>query len=258
MELRSPGGVARSLRTGRIGKEEFEMAIDKAKAWDTSMLGYADELKRIVAAYQDARILELGAGRRASFTLDEMAGSVQSYTVNDIDEEELSLLPGGYDKACFDVCGDASNFADSYDVVFSRFLAEHVPDGETMHRNVFEVLRPGGTAFHLIPTLYAMPFLINKYMPERLTQAMLRLLSPRRSINPKFPAPYSGCYANPSRMTKMLKGIGYREVEFRNFYGHFYYEKIPVLKQVHEKFSEIAADRDWHFVGTYAYIKASR
>lgn len=251
-------GISGSLRPERIGKEVIEMAIDKAKAWDTSMLGYADELKRIVATYENADILELGAGRRASFTLDEMPRSVRSYTVNDIDEGELSLLAEGYDKACFDVCGDASNFADAYDVVFSRFLAEHVPDGEAMHRNVFQVLRPGGTAFHLIPTLYAVPFLINKHLPETLTGTALRLLSPRRSINPKFPAPYSECYANPERMTGMLKGIGYRKVEFRNFYGHFYYEKIPVLKQVHEKFSEIAANRDWHVFGTYAYILASK
>ena len=108
------------------------MAIDKAKAWDTSMLGYADELKRIVAIYDDADILELGAGRWASFTLEEMPSSVRSYTVNDIDDGELSLLPEGYDKACFDVSGDATNFADTYDVVFSRFLAEHVPDGAAM------------------------------------------------------------------------------------------------------------------------------
>ena len=234
------------------------MAIDRAKAWDTSMLGYADELRSIVASYGSADILELGAGRWASFTLKEMPSSVRSYTVNDIDDGELSLLPEGYDKACFDVSGDATNFADTYDVVFSRFLAEHVPDGAAMHRNVFQVLRPGGVAFHLIPTLYAVPFLVNKYLPEALTGKVLKLFSPRRAISPKFPAPYSACYANPDRMTGMLRDIGYREVEFRNFYGHFYYEKIPVLKQVHEKFSEIAADRDWHIFGTYAYIKASK
>ena len=234
------------------------MAIPKSKAWDTSMLSYGDELKAIVAQYDDADILELGAGRRPSFPLDEMPDCVRSYTVNDISESELALLPDGYDKACFDVSGDASNFADTYDVVFSRFLAEHVPDGVAMHRNVFQVLRPGGTAFHLIPTLYAVPFLINKYLPETLTATVLKTLSPRRSINPKFPAPYSACYSNPERMVSMLKDIGYTEVFFQNFYGHFYYEKIPVLKQVHERFSGFAARQNWHVFGTYAYIQAMK
>lgn len=232
------------------------MKIEPSKAWDTAMMQYGDVLKGIVAPYKDADILELGAGRHPSFALKEMPSTVRSYTVNDISEAELSLLPEGYDKACFDVSGDASNFRDTYDVVFSRFLAEHVPDGVAMHRNVYGVLRKGGTAFHLIPTLYALPFVINKLLPERFTTALLSALSPRRVISPKFPAHYSACYANPDRMVNLLKGIGYSQVEVQNFYGHFYYEKIPGLKQVHESFSAIAAQRDWTVLGSYAYIRA--
>lgn len=234
------------------------MPIEKAKAWDTAMLGYGAELKRIVSGYRDADILELGAGRWASFPLEEMPDTIRSYTVNDISEDELALLPEGYDKAPFDVSGDASNFRDTYDVVFSRFLAEHVPDGEAMHRNVFSVLRKGGTAFHLIPTLYAVPFLVNKYIPEKVGDVFLKLFTGSRRTSPKFPAPYSACYANPDKMVAMLKGMGYSDVKFRNFYGHFYYEKIPVLNTVHEKFSAIAADNDWHQFGTYAYITATK
>lgn len=226
------------------------------QAWETSMMGYGDTLKAIVAAHTDADILELGAGRRPSFTLEEMPSTVQSYTVNDISADELALLPQGYDMACFDVSGDASNFSDHYDVVFSRFLAEHVPDGYAMHRNVHQVLRPGGVAFHLIPTMYAMPFVINKLLPERLTTWVLKILSPRRVISPKFPAHYSMCYGNPEWMAKKLTEIGYRKVEIRNFYGHFYYEKIPVLRTVHSWFSDLAARRNWTRLSSYAYIKA--
>lgn len=230
--------------------------MDTAKAWQTAMRGYGDALKAIVARYRDADVLELGAGRFPSFRLSEMPGTIRSYTVNDISEHELSLLPAGYEKACFDVSGDARNFRDTYDVVFSRFLAEHVPDGVAMHRNVYDVLRDGGTAFHLIPTLYAMPFVINKFMPERLTNALLKGLSPRRAISPKFPAYYSACYGNRSKMEAMLRKIGYRDVKIRTFYGHFYYEKIPGLRQLHRTFSDIAAQRDWEQLGSYAYIEA--
>jgi hypothetical protein len=232
------------------------LKIEPSKAWDTATLRYGDELKQIVATYPDADILELGAGRFPSFWLRDMPSSARSYTVNDISEEELSRLPEGYEKACFDVSGDASNFRDTYDVVFSRFLAEHVPDGVAMHRNVFGVLRKGGTAFHLIPTLYAMPFVINKLLPERLTSALLGALSPSRKISPKFPAYYSACYGNPHRMERLLKGIGYSHVEIRNFYGHYYYERIPGLKQAHERFSALAAQRDWTLLSSYAYIRA--
>ena len=112
------------------------MSIAKAKAWDTAMTGFGDELKAIVGRYPEADLLELGAGRWPSYALSDMPGNAHSYTVNDVSEAELGLLPQGYSKACFDVSGDASDFTDTYDVVFSRFLAEHVPDGEAMHRNV--------------------------------------------------------------------------------------------------------------------------
>lgn len=232
------------------------MKVAAAKAWDTAMLGYGERLKALVSDYPDASILELGAGRYPSFRISDMPQSIRSYTVNDISENELSLLPQGYAKACFDVSGDAAQFNDTYDVVFSRFLAEHVPDGLAMHRNVFSVLRQGGTAFHLIPTLYALPFVINKYLPEKLTHRLLETLSPRRAISPKFPAYYSACYGNPRRMERLLRGIGYRRVEVQPFYGHFYYEKIPGLKQIHESFSALAARRDWTSLASYAYIRA--
>lgn len=226
------------------------------QSWETSMLGYGDALKSIVSAYPEADILELGAGRRPSFTMEEMPGTIRSYTVNDVSAEELALLPDGYDMACFDVSGDASNFTSKYDVVFSRFLAEHVADGEAMHRNVHQVLRDGGAAFHLIPTLYAFPFIINKLLPERLTAKVLKTFAPRRAINPKFPAYYSMCYGNPELMIRKLSQIGYRKIEVRNFYGHFYYEKIPGLRTVHKWFSDIAAKRNWTMLSSYAYIKA--
>ncbi|WP_262984823.1 hypothetical protein [Sphingomonas daechungensis] len=97
-----------------------------------------------------------------------------------------------------------------------------------MHRNVFNVLKPGGAAFHLIPTLFASPFVINRIFPERLSSKLLELLTPRREISPKFPAYYSACHGDTRKMRKMFKDIGYSRVEIRNFYGHFYYEKIPV------------------------------
>ena len=234
----------------------MEVAADKD--WERGMLGYGDELKSIVSQHANADILELGAGRRPSFTLEEMPATVHSYTVNDISADELALLPSGYDMACFDVSGDASNFRDQYDVVFSRFLAEHVPDGVAMHRNVHQVLRDGGVAFHLIPTLYAVPFVINKLLPERLTSWVLKVFAPRRAINPKFPAHYSACYGNPKKMKQLLERIGYRKVEIRNFYGHFYYEKIPVLRDLHRRFSALAADRNWTLLSSYAYIKATK
>lgn len=227
-----------------------------ARDWESGMLGYVAELNALVANYPDADVLELGGGRRPSFELQDMPPNLRSYTVNDISEDELSLLPPGYDKACFDVSGDASAFQGRYDVVFSRFLAEHVPDGRAMHRNVHQVLKPGGVAFHLIPTLYATPFVINKLLPERLTAKALEVFSPRRSVSPKFPAHYSACRGDTPAMRRLFNDIGYSRVEITNFYGHFYYENIPVLREVQDWFAKMAEERQWPWASSYAYIKA--
>ena len=228
----------------------------KGNTWLEAMQGYDDTLRSLVGQYPDADILELGGGRRPSFDLSEMPSNLKSYTVNDVSEAELSLVPNGYDKACFDVSGDASAFEGRYDVVFSRFLAEHVKDGRAMHRNVRQVLKPGGVAFHLIPTLYALPFVINRLLPERIGQKVLDIVSPRREISPKFPAYYSQCYGNTERMRRLFKEIGYQSVEIRNFYGHFYYETIPGLRDLEKWFSELAARHQWGAVSSYAYIFA--
>src|SRR3954469_5584917 len=130
-------------------------AAGHGRSWLDALHGYEETLRSIVGGYAHADLLELGGGRWPSFRLSQFPDTVNSYTVNDVSDEELSRLPQGYDKACFDVVGDASAFQGRYDVVFSRFLAEHVKDGRAMHRNVHQVLKPGGAAFHLIPTLYA-------------------------------------------------------------------------------------------------------
>jgi len=229
----------------------------EGKSWLDAMQGYDDALRSIVAQYPDAAILELGGGRRPSFQLSELPDNLKSYTVNDISDEELSLVPEGYDTACFDVAGDASGFEGRYDVVFSRFLAEHVRDGRAMHRNIYKVLKPGGVAFHLIPTLYALPFVINRLLPERIGEKVLAL-NPRREISPKFPAFYSWCRGNTPAMRRLFDQIGYERVEIRGFYGHFYYETIPLLREIESWFAHLACRNEWSWCTSYAYVIARK
>jgi len=217
----------------------------EGKSWLDAMQGYDDALRSI------------GGGRRPSFQLSELPDNLKSYTVNDISDEELSLVPEGYDTACFDVAGDASGFEGRYDVVFSRFLAEHVRDGRAMHRNIYKVLKPGGVAFHLIPTLYALPFVINRLLPERIGEKVLAL-NPRREISPKFPAFYSWCRGNTPAMRRLFDQIGYERVEIRGFYGHFYYETIPLLREIESWFAHLACRNEWSWCTSYAYVIAHK
>ena len=231
--------------------------IDPAQTWRASREDYFPTLVALIDQHPNADILELGGGRRPSFSLNELPASIGSYTVNDVSEAELALAPADYGKACFDVAGDASAFAGRYDVVFSRFLAEHVSDGYAMHRNVWQVLKDGGVAFHLIPTLFASPYVVNRMLPEAAGRKILGTLFPyRKDKSPKFPAYYSYCQGDTSKMRAMFERIGYSKVEIRNFYGHYYYDKVPGLRELENAFSALAARNGWSWYSSYAYILA--
>ena len=231
------------------------MAVEADRGWQAGYDGYETRLRELIAGFAHPDVLELGGGGRPSWSLDEMPANVATYTVNDLDQRELDKIDARYCKACFDVCGDASAFAGRYDVVFSRFLAEHLPDGAAMHRNVAQVLRPGGVAIHLFPTLYASPFVLNVALPQRWSHRLLVSLFPYRMTG-KFPAMYSWCRGNTPAMRAMLAAAGYRRVEITEFYGHNYYDKIPVLRTIENWFSGVAARRGWSWYASYALVLA--
>ena len=238
--------------------DDRQIATTPGRTWTDAFDSYEGVLRSIVERYPAPELLELGGGRWPGFRLNQMPPNTKSYTVNDLNEDELARLPPGYDKACFDVSGDSAGFESRYDVVFSRFLGEHVRDGLAMHRNVHRVLKPGGTAFHLIPTLYALPFVMNRLLPERLGQKILSIVAPSRDISPKFPAYYSWCHGNTAAMRRMFRDVGYSKVEIINYYGHFYYDKIPVVRTIERNFRKLAARKNWSWCASFAYIIAHK
>ena len=235
------------------------MTLEFDKSHFAAFRDFRPTLNELIAPFANARVLELGGGRKPSFALAEMPSNVASYTVNDIDPAELERADCQYDKACFDAIGDVTPFAGQYDVVFSRTLIEHVRDGKAMHRNVLRLLRPGGVAFHMAPTLYCAPFIINKYLPETLSRQLLYAASAKRRHNQnKFPAHYSWCFGNRDKMRKMLNQVGFQNVQIRSFYGHAYFDKVPGLRNLTRLVASYAARRDWCWLGSYAHIIAHK
>ena len=229
----------------------FEHTSDYA--WRT----YKDEVIKLIGSKDRPDIIEIGAGRSPLFTETELPENVSGYTINDLSQRELDLAPGEWKTACFDVCGDVERFRSRYDVVFTRMLAEHVPDGHRFHSNVLSLLKPGGTAFHFMPTLYSPPFVINKLLPERLSGWIVRAFFEDRTEEgiPKFPARYSMCYGKSARLTARYESIGYADIDIRTFYGHGYFRKIPVLRELDRALTNFAYNRGLTWLGSYAYVK---
>jgi SAM-dependent methyltransferase len=238
---------------------ELDLARPASNSGRAAFQTYLPRLSELISDYPAADILELGGGRDPSFKLSELPSNVATYTVNDIDAAELALAGPEYRRAKFDVIGNVQEFESKYDVIFSRTLAEHVKDGRAMHANVLKLLRPGGVAFHMMPTLYAPPFVLNLMLPEGLSRRVLHAFFPhRRDDRPKFPAYYSWCFGNRSKMERMLSELGYEQVSMTNFYGHNYFKAVPVLGTLDRTFSSLAAKRDWTSFSSFGHICARK
>lgn len=212
----------------------------------------------MVKAHGFTRIVEIGAGANPTLSADFVASRGIEYTLLDISQSELDKAPVGYLKVCADICGDAPLLRRQYDFAFSRMLAEHVPNGEQFHQNIRSLLRDGGYAFHFFPTLFALPFLVNAALPETWAEKLLHLLQPGRERSGKlgkFPARYCWCRGPSRGQIRRFERLGYEVEQYLGFYGHgAYYQKIPVLRDIHAWLSGVLSRHPVPALTSFAYV----
>jgi SAM-dependent methyltransferase len=213
----------------------------------------------MINEYRLKRVCEIGGGRHPAF-LSAAGDSGFELIVNDIDANELALLPPGVQVAAFDIAGDLSRRADlagAFDLVTSRMVFEHVDGVERAWRNTWRILAPGGVAIAFFPTLYAWPFVLNKLIPDPVAKRIVELVfSHRRAAGeiPVFPALYDQCFGSETRLRRMLEPIGFSEIHVQPFWGHRYLERLPVVREVETAMNRLFAWLDWRFFTTYAYV----
>ena len=195
-------------------------------------------IEKAILRHGGKRILEVGAGANPTFAKEFLDKHGLQYTALDISPSELDKAPDCYHKVVADICAEHLDIGQKFDFVFSRMLAEHVPNGEVFHRNVFHLLAPGGVAFHFFPTMWAPPFVLNRILPEQVAEAILHTIQPGRAKegkHAKFPAYYSWCRGPMTSQIERLEGLGYRIQSYEAFYGHRgYYAKFPPVQRVHD------------------------
>ena len=195
---------------------------------------YDATLKGLVESNHCKSICEVGGGANPALPLAYVNARKLRYCLLDIAPSELDKAPAGYDKIVADISGETVPSGGPFDLVFSKMLAEHVRDARRFHRNVYELLRPGGLAFHFFPTLYALPLIANRILPESIGTLAQRLFSPRDPVKEgKFPAYYRWCRGPNSAQIRRFEALGYVVEEYAGFFGHGYYDKIPVVRTLH-------------------------
>jgi SAM-dependent methyltransferase len=168
---------------------------------------------------------------------------------------ELEKAPKGYKKLVQDIEAESFVPKDEFDLVVTKMMAEHLRNGRLFHKNIFSILRPGGVAIHYFPTLYALPFLLNRLLPERLSSFLVDIFVPRdRYQLGKFPAYYSWCYGPTPSMLGMLTEIGYEIILYKGFFGHTYYTRIPVLRDLYEFYNQYLLKHPIPYLTSFAQI----
>ena len=183
-----------------------------------------------------SRVVDIGGGATPLLPVEEIRKHNLDYSILDISQAELSKAPAEYNKICADICTPLATI-NQVDLACSEMLAEHVEDPESFHRNVFAMLRPGGFSVHIFPTLYSLPFIANRLLPEEFLQKTLRLVQPSRAVS-KFPAYYRWCRGPMNIQVKRLKSVGFEVVDYVGLFGHSYYLRMPWLHRANVKTSE--------------------
>lgn len=236
---------------------DFHKALGLKPHFDWAFDNYKSTVVRLVKTYGATDILEIGGGRTPLFSPQEVQELGVRYTVNDISQEELDAAPSYLEKVCFDVAGDVEQRGNAYDLIFSQMVFEHVRDARRAHKTIWNLLARGGIAFNFFPTLYAPPFVINKITPFALTKWVRSRFFPEQETYKRFPARYSLCRGTDVLPTK-LADIGFSQVEIIPFYDYDYFEKVPVVRGLARRLSDIALRRDWRIFASYVYCIARK
>ncbi|HEX3510623.1 MAG TPA: methyltransferase domain-containing protein [Solirubrobacteraceae bacterium] len=188
------------------------------------------------------RVCDVGGGAKPALTANQIAKFEIDYVVFDVSAAELGKAPPGYEL----VEGDAQRPEDArravgergpFDLVLSRWTAEHMRDGRAFHTNVFGMLRPGGAAVHLFPTLYTPPFVVNRMLSEGQSSALLSRAFPARRV--KFPAFYSWCRGPSRKQVRRLESVGFEVEHYVGFFGHSFYTSVPPLHAAQRAFTQL-------------------
>lgn len=243
IELRIPGApITTRITYGNSGE-----------GWN----GYESSVIEAIEKKNARIICDIGGGANPLLGEDYIQNKGISYYILDISEAELDKAPGTYKRIVKDIASqEFTPDTPTFDLVFSKMLAEHVKDGKQFHKNVLTMLAEDGLAVHFFPTLYALPFLVNRLVPETLAVKLADVLTPRdKHQHAKFPAYYSWCRGPVRSQIKKYEELGYEVIEYRGFFGHNpYYSRIGLLKRLHDIKTDYLLRRPNPLLTSYACV----
>ena len=220
-------------------------------------------VRRIIEEHDVRTVGDFGGGANPMLGLDAIERMGLRYLVVDASEAELAKTPAGYRTHAVDLTGSPLGLGSArFDLVVSRFVAEHIADPAAFHRAVWAALRPGGVAAHFFPTLPALPFVLNRVLAGRASRRLVDALQPGKrddgGLHAKFPAYYRWCEGPTARQQRRFGSVGFEVVQYVVLVGHTYYERIPSLQRAADALSRRLVRRPRPLYSTYAFVVLRR
>lgn len=201
------------IQLGLSKKQIFQCQVDLIRA-------HGERLGRSLS------ILEAGCGTR--WPLD-LTGLDYTLTGVDLDLEAIELRKTVEHDLDFAVQGDLCTIdlpAESYDVVYSAFVLEHVPRADLALENMVKWLRPGGLLILRLPERDSVPGFYARVLPFWTHVWVYRHLYGKPLAGQPGHAPYPTFY-HPVIGRRRLRGfLEARGMKMAGYYGHA--EKSPI------------------------------
>ncbi len=214
--------------------------------------------KPVLEAYGLRTILEVGAGARPTLSPDFVKACGLSYTTSDINLDELQKADPVFERLVLDLSHEVTDPAlrGRFDCVLSRMVGEHIQDGRQFHRNLFNLLQPGGISMHCLAALGTVPFVVNRLLPNALSTRVLDLVGPRdKHLQGKFPAFYSWSRGPTRSMISDFESLGFEVLEYTGYFGHGYYRlRLPFLEPLEKLKTRLLVDHPVPQLCSYATL----
>jgi SAM-dependent methyltransferase len=159
-----------------------------------------------------SRVLNLGAGPATHSPRRILKGSVAHVVGADIDP--IVLKNDELDEAVLIEDGKLALESDTFDLVFSDFVLEHVEKPHRFLAETLRVLKPGGTFLFRTPNRFHYVALVSALTPHSVHR---RLANPARGLEEGAHEPWPTYYRMNSRGTlrRQARAAGFRSSEFR-------------------------------------------
>ncbi|WP_294536059.1 class I SAM-dependent methyltransferase [uncultured Rhodoblastus sp.] len=163
-------------------------------------------------ASPESRVLNYGAGPATVDRRRSLKGYVAEIVGADIDP--IVLQNEELDNAVMIVGDETTLEAEYFDLVYSDFVLEHVERPEMFLKEVFRVLKPGGSFFFRTPCLYHYVAIVSALTSQRFH---LQIANKVRGLSEKSHDPWPTFYRmnTRSRLRRLANVAGFDEAQLR-------------------------------------------